>query len=1287
MAQFTLSVINNRGETVLTRYDAVTGETAGLTFDENFNLNVDGATLSFAMLKYYYEGSQKVVNTAATTLIYGSQIKLVTNGQQFMFNVQSINYQFMQENLQLNFSCIDAFQFETSKLGLGYTIAEDTTDPNYIGAQPIDSWANKIVRECGLRWQYVPIDRANDSLIRQFNSIDIIQSRDKYSSTDEEAWAERIEDYSVAPKSTNASLNVPVSFSCSNVNAYAALKELATRNELILKYDYATLNFWFVPQKNPYFKGYYFNPYNNLQAFSVAGNAQNLVTVLNVQGPKDYNDQEILLVPEFPDSVLHFIDTDEWKNSVYYSNLYIDNCATDSDEDDPFYTTSSYTPWLENKLINIDYFKDSGIITEWEYNNIQNILYNDLRIVNGPLITQTSAYLKKYEEDYMAINQKQIDLEQQNGALLADIESIYHTVENEVVPTPVPVYYPRQTDEGAQLTIGLYLPDLNIRTDKLMYSINNSAYANLAEADSDDEIMDYIVHNYDISAVAFTRTLEVGQLTISQTGNEATGYTIDVQPHDVAIARKDRIYVPGATISPGVEIEFSFLKRVVVHCSQREQGTAPMDATFVCIPGESGKQEERGYTLKPAGQLGHDTKYKLSYGTASFYYWIEEFEFDRPLALQHKQYTDHFALSVKWQNTSISGYERLPSGQGPWMAPYGALSLTFDPQSSEGHFDVSTVHAYIHGWRKSDILGYVTSILTSDYYTLLDIEPPTDYIYNSISIDAFYTISGKQLYSIIPPAEDDDVILKFLVETGNGQRSAPITITHDSSAHDGLYKAWSSGNSVNLQNQNPHSTTVKTTIAGLDERLTEIGASYQTNFNLYAEYMYKFQHYWVQALNKNDADSTHTIGLLYSQLRKVGVLSSGDDTIDVNSPYSESCPTLFTADDKRLFELYCYNGESQTALSRQEIITKCATIAATLTQYWSLAHSSAMLLGIFCPSTWDCLDILEKQPHSSVYKNQLPLLHPEYYTNNRWSQAPKINTLVIPEVVMEKLRPWSYKYYNSNREFIDPLLTLPTDLVGYSNIENYYQPWNVQTLTSATQYANYWGIINTQHRAVLDTDAGYMTKLKLMRPQYRIIDLSKITTLTQTIREWIAPAFLDGLEQAPISFDNIRYNPSISFIANVAQCAEYNDALYYELQKKRHDIWQHLYTTYPGVFRESNYVNQDAGTSQQLYNAAKAQLNMLSQPQFTYQLTGMDIYMHDSDYVPTRLTIGDQIHIDYQEDSHRQDTLYKALATPLYITSIRHSLRNDGDYQFEVSTTRGTDVMMQRFAQLLSFGK
>ena len=48
-------------------------------------------------------------------------------------------------------------------------------------------------------------------------------------------------------------------------------------------------------------------------------------------------------------------------------------------------------PWLENKIIDFNFFLNQNIISKSEYNKIWDILKNKLRIINGQLLLYTQS--------------------------------------------------------------------------------------------------------------------------------------------------------------------------------------------------------------------------------------------------------------------------------------------------------------------------------------------------------------------------------------------------------------------------------------------------------------------------------------------------------------------------------------------------------------------------------------------------------------------------------------------------------------------------------------------------------------------------------------------------------------------------------------------------------------------------------------------------------------------------------------------------------------------------------
>jgi hypothetical protein len=61
-------------------------------------------------------------------------------------------------------------------------------------------------------------------------------------------------------------------------------------------------------------------------------------------------------------------------------------------------------PWLENRIINFDYFRTNGFFSQNEYDKLFNSIYNDLRIINGKRIFYTSQYLTNLSETNSLIN-------------------------------------------------------------------------------------------------------------------------------------------------------------------------------------------------------------------------------------------------------------------------------------------------------------------------------------------------------------------------------------------------------------------------------------------------------------------------------------------------------------------------------------------------------------------------------------------------------------------------------------------------------------------------------------------------------------------------------------------------------------------------------------------------------------------------------------------------------------------------------------------------------------------
>jgi hypothetical protein len=385
MAKFKLYIKSPAGNTILTDFDTSTNNTS-YTFDESLMQEANSSTLNFSMFKYNINNGIKELNYFCSAIKYGTIIVLENeSGNIISFNVDSISYKIYQDNVEVDYTCIDTFKYNLSKLNIGYEITSDTENENFIGAITFDEWAKKIHDECSISWEYIPINTINkDILLKEGNN--------------------------------SIGFNSSFSFSCSNSNAYAALVALAQQEDFILKVDYSSNTFGFIPSKNPVFNGYYVNPQTNLQQLDISSNGENLVTIMNVSGRKNQDDQDFTLIPQIPDKLYTSIndsngywnDTTKKFDSSYYKNLGL---SEDDATESLFIKMGSLIPWLENKIINIDYFRNNHIISNDQYTKIKNILENTLRITNGHLILETRNYLKNYESSLTYFNKIQCTID------------------------------------------------------------------------------------------------------------------------------------------------------------------------------------------------------------------------------------------------------------------------------------------------------------------------------------------------------------------------------------------------------------------------------------------------------------------------------------------------------------------------------------------------------------------------------------------------------------------------------------------------------------------------------------------------------------------------------------------------------------------------------------------------------------------------------------------------------------------------------------------------------------
>lgn len=361
------------------------------SYEEQLELSNYGAfTLSFKMAKFNFINGEKIENPLVNKIVHGSIIRLKDKNDLFYEGVvNQMTYSFTSNNIVISYTVNDCFSTELAKRNVGYNITEDATEDDYVGALTLDNWTLKIKKECKITWNYISVDVANAKIIRNTDKL---------------------------------SYNTLRSFSISNSNAYDTLKQLADTYGMDICVNYLQRSFYFIPLKNPLDKGFRLNPLLNLAALTLDTNSQSMVTVLNVTGQEDVDGNEITILGEIPPCILTWFNTEDWATSSYGKNMYqayIEAQTSElTDTEQNFLETVYYVPWLENKIINLDYFKNSYFLTNQEYSELINFLYNDLRIVNGQLIYQSSQLLAAQTTTYSTIT-----------SFLTNTESLYSSFE------------------------------------------------------------------------------------------------------------------------------------------------------------------------------------------------------------------------------------------------------------------------------------------------------------------------------------------------------------------------------------------------------------------------------------------------------------------------------------------------------------------------------------------------------------------------------------------------------------------------------------------------------------------------------------------------------------------------------------------------------------------------------------------------------------------------------------------------------------------------------------------
>ena len=333
------------------------------SFNEKFKIAKNSQkTLSFSMYRKIWRDDAWSINPFVDNLAVGTQILLVDQqDNHHLFTIANIDYTFNQFNIQYNFSCQDSFNYQLARQNENYSITNDSSRSDFIGAKTLDWWiVNKIIPECYITYNYVPSVFGLAAQKTIYPKEDLFPSDNLYPATGDGTWKDsplltqyiqtntlELQDLSIknidelAKESASLSLikepliaeyfQETIPFSCSGSNAAAALISLVENLECHIEvYEHLNIRdgkgyldqyFWFAPVKNDHYTGLKYAPESNVQQFSMSQTGSALTSVLNVSSTTR-NDEEIGMIPSISPFFKNFIEDAAWKTSQFTSGYY-----------------------------------------------------------------------------------------------------------------------------------------------------------------------------------------------------------------------------------------------------------------------------------------------------------------------------------------------------------------------------------------------------------------------------------------------------------------------------------------------------------------------------------------------------------------------------------------------------------------------------------------------------------------------------------------------------------------------------------------------------------------------------------------------------------------------------------------------------------------------------------------------------------------------------------------------------------------------------------------------------
>lgn len=324
-------------------------EESNRSFNEKLSLGLNAQkTFSFDMPSCIMKNNNWIRNVFVDQINIGSMLLLKDKYEKYhVFIVKQISIQLSDINTIYSYTCQDAFSYTMTRQNEGYFINNDPTSLEFIGAQTLDWWMNKINSECYISDTYVQINKS----IFKTDQNNIWITNNKYFT----GLNEKSEGIVEIIKDSDEDMSLKTfSFSCdgsSALNAILSLAELV--NYSLSVYEHVIFEqegcvsirryYWLQPTKIETTTPYLYSPKKNIENFSLDYAGESLTTILNVK-THQIADENVSLLPTIPARFSDWFQSNNWKESVFeksfYSNL-LNGIDWTSEGDNPTLTTTT----------------------------------------------------------------------------------------------------------------------------------------------------------------------------------------------------------------------------------------------------------------------------------------------------------------------------------------------------------------------------------------------------------------------------------------------------------------------------------------------------------------------------------------------------------------------------------------------------------------------------------------------------------------------------------------------------------------------------------------------------------------------------------------------------------------------------------------------------------------------------------------------------------------------------------------------------------------------------------